>query len=306
MSKPLSNIVAPDNFDFTKYAKVNAGNFVHAGWRRTFTRNDPFLFAWIYLPHHLDPFDTGTASLAPFHVDFYNDMAEYWTIKSPRPMEVRRTYHLMRESGKSTCWCLVNPIWAHAHGHVHFTVILTHATELAEMHMETLKKEFYSNALLQMDYPDLCEALRTPENRSAGDTKQRHMAASGDIILARGMDKANLGIKIGKHRPDNIILDDIQPPAAEFGEKARKARLDNVQNVILPINIRAKVAWLGTTVKRGCLVHELVKAANKLPHENWVEGQNFKPHHYPPFVRNADGQETSIWPEKWPNKIRAP
>lgn len=306
--KVPENLIAPDNFNFKKYANLNVQNFKHEGWRKLFTRTDPFLFNWVYLSHHLDPRETGTVSLAPFHVDMYDDMAYYWTIKEPNEMEVRRTYHLPRDGGKSTVWCLGNPIWAHAHKHVRFTVIFTHSTELAAEHLDGIKQEFDTNKLLQKDYPELCWPARTVHNRSRGNRIGLWSSEGGDTIMARGMDKANLGIKRGQFRPDAIILDDIQPKASEFGEKPRAARLADVENVILPMNTRAKVVWTGTTVKRGCLVHELVKAAHGLPHENWVEGQNFRPHHYPPVIRNAQGAEESIWPEKWSmaffNKIR--
>lgn len=309
MDRPPLELVAPDNFNFRKYGNLNSENFEHSGWRRTYTRSDPFLFMWIYLPHHMDPKETGTASLAAWHVDMYEAMGRLWTIPDPKEMEIRLTYHLPRDGGKSTVWCVGNPIWASAHNHVRYTIIFTHSTELAAEHLAGLKEEFESNKLLQIDYPELCTPKRTIENRSAGNTLQRWSSIGGHTIMARGMDKANLGLKRGQFRPDNIILDDIQPKASEFGEKIRAARLADVENIILPMNTRAKVAWLGTTVKRNCLVHELVKAANGLPHESWVDEQNFTPHHYAPIVVNSrTGREASAWPAKYSmrffNRIR--
>lgn len=291
----------PKNFPFQRYANLNRHAFTHSSeYRILRTRMDPLLFGMIYFRKHLEsPSKPGHMSLANYHVDMAEIARAGYTKKSPGWREVRDTFIVPRDGGKSTWNSLINPIWGLAHGWIKFGVIFSDTADQAIILMKAIKDEFDTNERLQRDFPGLCLAARTWENRSAGDTKKSHYSAGGQTLLARGIEDGSLGLKSGSLRPDWIGLDDIQPAESKYGPTKRQQRLDDVQNVILPMNVRARVVWSGTTVMYGCLIHEFVRAARGVPHEKWIEAQNFTPHYFPAIMTYDDGTEYSVWPQKW-------
>jgi phage terminase large subunit-like protein len=269
--------------------------------RRELTRLDPMLFALIYLPHHLmDP--EGRITLSEFHLA----VAEYgkrWIKKDLRPMEVRDAFIAPRECGKSTWVFTILPMWAAAHGHVKFLAAFSDAAAQAEGHLQTFKTELDMNAYLKEDYPDLCRPQKSSyTGRPLAQSSSEIIQANGFIFHANGIDTNSLGKKVGTQRPDLIILDDIEKGEKNYSEYQANKQKNTVFDDIAPMNMRARMVFVGTTTMPNSVMDQFRKVAmgddgNEL---KWISDQNVTVHYFPAILPNDDGSERSIWPDKWP------
>ncbi|MEK9810582.1 MAG: hypothetical protein VW362_09060, partial [Candidatus Nanopelagicales bacterium] len=88
--------------------------------RRALTRDEPLLFALVYLARHLRGDETGgQITLSQVHLDWCR-MAQRWRTMPEVPAAQRDALIAPRSMGKSTWWFLLLPMWAAAHRHVRF------------------------------------------------------------------------------------------------------------------------------------------------------------------------------------------
>lgn len=274
--------------------------------RRSRTRNDPALFATVYLSAHIADPATGRVGLADVHVAWAKS-AKRWRRKDTRPQQDRRAEVAPREMGKSTWWFLILPMWAAAHGHVGFAAAFADTDTQAQTHLATFKSELDNNPLIREDFPDLVAPKTRGRGQVEADRVSLYHAQSGFVFAAAGMDSSNLGLKVGAQRPDLIILDDIEPHEGRYGAQLAAKRLDTLLSAILPLNIRAHVIMAGTVTMSGSIIHQVVRWGrgerddSKDPNSNaWVGEQNIKARHTPAIITDEDGQRRSVWPAKWP------
>lgn len=265
------------------------------------TRNDPALFALVYLRKHLTNPDTGVVSLSDVHVDWAKS-AKRWAKPSTEPMSDRRAEVAPREMGKSTWWFLALPMWAAAHQHVAFAAAFADTDTQAQTHLATFKTELDNNALIRNDYPDLVAPKTRGRGQVEADRVSLFHARSGFVFAAAGMDSSNLGLKVGARRPDLIILDDIEPHEGRYGAPLAKKRLDTLLSAILPLNIYAHVIVAGTVTMTDSIVHQIVKRARgeHTDDNEWVDEQRITARHTPPIITSKSGKRRSVWPAKWP------
>jgi hypothetical protein len=261
---------------------------------------DPVAFAMLYLSHHLKDAE-GRITFSEVHYDWAR-IAESWRGVS-QPHESRHAFIAPRETGKSTWWFLILPLWAAANGVRQFAVAFAHADSQATGHLATFKRELDTNALLRADFPELCEPARKPSSGSTLADRQGMLhTQSGFVFAARGVDTASLGLKVGEIRPDLLVFDDIEPDEARYSPVLAKKRLGTIQDALLPLNIRAAVVMVGTVTMPGSIMHQLVRVAHGSDDEElkWIRDEKIEPHHHEPILPNGDGTERSMWPEKWP------
>jgi phage terminase large subunit-like protein len=269
--------------------------------RKELTKYDPMLFALVYLPHHLQNAQ-GEITLSEFHVD----LAEYgksWIHKPERPKENRDAFIAPRECGKSTWIFLILPMWAAAHGHVKFIAAFSDAASQAETHLMTFKNELEGNEYLQEDYPELCKPKIVASSGRAMASNSWRIIQSNDFIFdANGIDTNSLGKKVFGQRPDLIILDDIEKGEKNYSEYQAGQQKNTVFDDIAPMNIYARMIFVGTTTMPNSVMDQFRKYAEKYsdPELGWITDQNVKVHYYPAILNNDDGSERSVWPEKWP------
>lgn len=268
--------------------------------RRELTKYDPLLFALVYLPHHLQN-SRGEITLSEFHID----LAEYgkeWITKPTRPKENRDAWIAPRESGKSTWVFLILPLWAAAHGHVKFVAAFSDAASQAETHLLTFKNELDTNEYLQMDYPDLCKPkVVATTGRALANNSWRTVQENGFIFDANGIDTNSLGKKVFGQRPDLIILDDIEKGEKNYSDYQIVQQKNTVFDDIAPMNIYARMIFVGTTTMPNSIMDQFRKYA-EYPEDKdlqWISDQNVRVHYYPAIMVNEDGSERSIWEEKW-------
>ncbi len=261
---------------------------------------DPVAFAVLYLSHHLKDAD-GRVTFSEVHYEWAR-IAESWRGVS-EPQESRHAFIAPRETGKSTWWFLILPLWAAANNVRRFAVAFAHADSQATGHLATFKRELDTNALLRADFPDLCEPARKPSSGSTLADRQGMLhTSSGFVFAARGVDTASLGLKVGEVRPDLLVFDDIEPDEARYSPDLAKKRLGTIQDALFPLNIRAAVVMVGTVTMPGSIMHQCVRVAHGAEDEElkWIRDEKLIPHHHEPILHNEDGTERSMWPEKWP------
>ena len=269
--------------------------------RRELTKYDPMLFALTYLPHHLQN-PAGDITLSEFHID----LAEYgksWIHKPTAPKQNRDAFIAPRECGKSTWIFLILPMWAAAHGHVKFIAAFSDAASQAETHLMTFKNELESNEYLQEDFPELCTPkMVASTGRPMASNSWRIIQSSGFIFDANGIDTNSLGKKVFGSRPDLIILDDIEKGEKNYSEYQAGQQKNTVFDDIAPMNIYARMIFVGTTTMPNSVMDQFRKHAQEYddPELGWINEQNVNVHYYPAILQNDDGTERSVWPEKWP------
>lgn len=277
---------------------------VAQAFRRAATRNDPALFALVYLRRHLTAAD-GSVTLSSVHLD-WAESAKGWVQAQTEPQADRRAEVAPREMGKSTWWFLILPMWAAAHGHVRFAAAFADTDTQAQTHLATFKAELDSNRLIREDFAALCEPKTRGRGSVMADRVSLYHARSGFVFAAAGMDSSNLGMKVGDRRPDLIILDDIEPHEARYSAALAEKRLATLREAILPLNIYAHVIIVGTVTMQGSIVHQIVKRARGEYDDGpddptaWVAEERIAARHHLPIVTLPTGERASIWPAKWP------
>ncbi|WP_354643870.1 hypothetical protein [Kitasatospora camelliae] len=304
ITAPLDSYLAgvdAQSFDLDRYLSrvvPDARMLEDSDGRKTLTRLDPILFGLVYMRHHLRDSD-GHVSFGDAHLDWCR-AARRWIRPPSVPAEQRDAYIAPRETGKSTMWFLILPMWAAAHGFVKFVAAFSASAQQAEAHLATFKLEVDQNPRLREDYPELCSPAKRPNGASVADTQRMFVAESGFAFAARGMDSSSLGMKIGSHRPDLLLLDDVEPDESSYSPELAKKRLTTLRDAILPLNVRARVVLVGTVTMPGSIVHQLVKHARGIETAEWIRDENFQAHYSAPIIRSDDGTERSMWPAKWP------
>jgi hypothetical protein len=268
--------------------------------RRELTKYDPMLFALVYLPHHLKN-PQGEITLSEFHID----LAEYgkkWIDIPSKPKQYRDAFIAPRECGKSTWIFLILPMWAAAHGHVKFIAAFSDAASQAETHLMTFKNELESNEYLQMDYPEFCKPKIVASSGRAMASNSWRIIQSNDFIFdANGIDTNSLGKKVFGQRPDLIILDDIEKGEKNYSEYQAGQQKNTVFDDIAPMNIFARMIFVGTTTMPNSVIDQFRKYSegHTGPELEWIKDQNVSVHYYPAIMPNDDASERSVWPEKW-------
>jgi len=260
---------------------------------------DPVAFSILYLSHHLRDAQ-GRVTFSEVHYEWAR-IAESWRGETG-PQENRHAFIAPRETGKSTWWFLVLPLWAAANHVRRFAVAFAHADAQATGHLATFKRELDTNTLLRADFPDLCEPARKQAGGTLADRQGMLHTSDGFVFAARGVDTASLGLKVGETRPDLLVFDDIEPDEARYSADLAKKRLGTITDALLPLNIRAAVVMVGTVTMPGSIMHQLVRVAGGSDDEElkWIRDERITPHHHVPIRENGDGTPRSMWPEKWP------
>ena len=277
-----------------------ASDEIVSAFRIRETRDDPMLFALVYLSRHLEDEASGVVTLSEVH-EAWAEAAKTWA-ESAEPAADRRCEVAPREMGKSTWHFLILPMWAAAHDHVRFAAAFADTSTQAETHLATFKSELDNNALIRADYPDLCQPKTRGRGTTEADRVSLYHARSGFVFAAAGMDGSNLGRNVGDARPDLSVLDDTEPQESKYSEGLARKRLDTLVSTIFPLNIRAHVIIVGTVTMQDSIVHQIVKhARGEVTDETkWVGEERIVARHWLPIVLNDDGSRRSAWPAKWP------
>lgn len=259
---------------------------------------DPVAFAVIYLSHHLKD-RAGRISFAEVHYEWVR-LALSWRTQDVEPQSNRHAFIAPRETGKSTWWFLILPMWAAAHQHRTFAVAFADTAAQAQTHLTSFKRELEVNPLLAADFPEFVAPARKRSGHAIADRAGMIHQRNGFVLAARGIDAATLGLKVEERRPDLLIFDDVEPDEANYSPNQVVKRLSTITDAAFPLNIYAAVVMVGTVTMPGSITHQVVKAAQQVEVADWIRDEKLICHHHLPIRVEDDGREVSIWPEKWP------
>ena len=255
------------------------------------TWDNPLAFALIYLSEILQN-SKGEISFSSAHHEWC-DQAREWM----KPAATRDMYIAPRNLGKSTWWFRILPLWGAAFGHIHYLAAFSATASQAHTHLANFKRDLDNNAQLISDFPDLCKAKRRPNNKPVADNENRFIAANDFVFDADGIDSAVAGKNVGGKRPDVLLLDDVEEDEANYSLDKKNKRLKTILDNIFPLNVAARVVFVGTTTMADSIVHDLKRSLSEEP-ANWIRDlrPSFTVHYHAPITEDAKGVEHSIWP----------
>ncbi len=172
-------------------------------------------FCQTYFPHYL------TAAPSALH-DFLFDLLPT-LIADPQGRKLALA--APRGEAKSTIATQLFTLWCVVTGRKHYVVIVMDALDQALPMLEAIKAELDSNPRLLQDFPAACGEGRVWQQRVI-------LTANGAKIEVFGSGKRMRGLRHGPHRPDLVILDD----------------LENDDNVRSPVQRDKLENWLKKTV----------------------------------------------------------
>lgn len=290
-----TSVAFPPGFDSTRLLEPMLSSAMEASshYRRAVTETDPIRFALTYLPHHLSSASTGgVISLSPFHLAMAK-VARRWMRDEPR----RDIWVAPRRAAKSTWQHVILPLWALAHGHRNTFMSFSHSSPQAQKHMANLRLELSSNELLLSDFPELRPVRGNGSSNSAALVSTR----GGRTFATGGMDSGALGTKFGNERVGILCLDDVEPGESNYSPSKKEKRLTTLLDDVIPMGEKNTVVSLcGTTTMHGSIIHDAVLHAAGRKHAQWVVDEEFRVHHFSPFIDHPDGSRSSMWPAMWP------
>jgi phage terminase large subunit-like protein len=257
-------------------------------WRRWVTKANPIAFALVYLSELCRQQDTGLISFNDLHLDVAQ-AARHWAA----PLPHRSAWVAPRGAGKSAMFFQILPLWALAHGYRKVFMAFAWTEEQAAVQLGNLRAELDDNALLRADFPDL---VPTKGRRS----KSFIETEGGQAFLAKGIKNSTRGTRVGTARPDLLIGDDLEPSEVKYTAGTRREVLTALRQDIFHMGApHAAIALCGTTTAYGSVMHDVVRKALGEDVDPWLDEESIRCHYYPAIMRNPDGSERSLWPQRW-------
>lgn len=146
-----------------------------------------------YFPHYVEQVASS------FHEELCRDLEAM----SDSHEGEKRAYAAPRGTAKTTWVSLIYVIYCVVHRKKNFIVLITNTSSLAESLIRDIKNELEDNERLIADFPDACGRGRL--------WRQDELETNNGVrVLGLGAGKRIRGRKNRQHRPDLIILDDLE------------------------------------------------------------------------------------------------
>lgn len=186
--------------------------------RRIRTAKDYEFFCRTYFPHYVK----SEASL--FHRWFFDEVPKHIAKPEGQLIEISAP----RGEAKSTLGTQLLTLWCIVTGRKRFIPIVMDAFDQAVTMLAAIKVELESNPRLAMDFPQQVGAGRVWQ---AGVI----LTSTNVKVQAFGIATKMRGVRHGPHRPDLVILDDIENDENVRSKEQRDKIESRVKKVILPL-----------------------------------------------------------------------
>lgn len=205
-------------------------------------------------------------------------------------VETKKKYSVFlafRNSGKSTILSTCFPIWSIiGKPQKKFVLIITQTTEQARQMLKNIKRQLESNSLLVQDFGHFKQSDDVWKNNTLVLPKY------GAQIMALSRDQSVRGLIHGAHRPDLIVVDDIEDLDSAKTYDGRKNVYDTFKGEIVPMGSDdCQLIVIGNLVHSDCLVMKLIAEIEK----GHLPGVYNK---YP----IANELDEPLWPGMYPTK----
>jgi len=226
-----------------------------------------------------------------------------------------------RGHAKSTLAALAYPLWCLCEQRRRNIVIITQAASLATQFVRDIRCELETNERILARYGDLSGTADAPAaahgparsraRRSGGQDRRRCVplrprrrrwaaavftTSTGITVQAKGTGASFRGTRVGAHRPDLIICDDIEKDEHVASAEGR-AKLETwLRRVVMPA-----LAPDGQLVVLGSLIHYDSLLANLRDRQRFP-GWEYLVYRALEARRGPDGQfyREALWPARWP------
>ncbi len=234
-------------------------------------RKNPLVFFQLYFSRYAE------FQMPEFHREIFGIMND--------PKAKRVVVEAFRGSAKSTLISLALPIWSIiGEMQYKFVLIVGQTQEQARMHLNNLKRELESNKLLQEDLGPFEEV--DSEWRSTALVIPKY----GAKIMCASIDQAIRGYRFMEHRPNLIILDDLEDTESVKTRESREKTFRQVMSNIIPMGDRnTRIFFIGTRLNNDCLIVRLQEAIRS--GRMWGVFRSY------PLLK--DGK--ILWPERFPD-----
>jgi predicted phage terminase large subunit-like protein len=285
--------------------------------RRARTLADPFAFFTTYLPHYFSqdfaPFHhelvallEGTVFRFPFSVSRESqNQSQRQKTQNRAENGKRKTENLVltpvvvaapREFAKTTITSFGYVLHQICHGVRHFIIIASDTEDLASDLTGYLYLELLHNERLKSDF---------------GELVRDHWAVDDFVTLtdvrlkARGRGQRLRGLKHKQHRPDLIILDDLENDQQARSSELVKKLLSWITGAVYPaIEASGSLFWIGTILARKSALYTAIHSEEE-PWRHWTRriyraltedvGRESEAH---PAASEAEA--ISLWPSRHP------
>jgi predicted phage terminase large subunit-like protein len=241
--------------------------------RQSLARKHNKMFFSIYFPHYI------TYELAPFHHEIFDILQDF---KNKLSCIVS-----FRGSGKSTIITMSYSIWSILGDQKKkFVLILCRTQAQAILHMSNLKQELETNDLLKSDLGP----FREDRDTQWAATSLVFPSIDARITIA-SLEQSVRGIRHRQHRPDLIILDDIEDVTSVKTYESRNKTFDWFTREIIPLgDTKTRVIIVGNLLHDDSLVMRIKRKIQN----NEISGI----YREYPLVTDTD---ICLWPGKFPN-----
>ena len=218
-----------------------------------------------------------------------------------------------RGGGKTTITQIVGGVWAVVYGFIDFIVILRASGDDAKTTLASIKYYYETNEKLRNDFPEICDPIRALEGvvqrgkAQTAEGKQTYLkwadreirfpivadsAASGAIIICRGIDSSIRGLVVGNKRPKLVIADDVETKGTADSAVETKRRKEIIERDVMGLSGPGKsmaIVFLCTIINRRCIAFQYTDR-KKNPQWNGIRQKWIKK-----FPKNADLWERYVY-----------
>lgn len=235
------------------------------------TYQSHLLFFHIYFSRYVK---YGTA---PFHKEMFE-----LTENSQIPLAVIVAF---RSSGKSTIVTTSYPLWAIlGREQKKFVLIISRVQAQAQQHLRNIRHEVESNKILQSDLGPF-----DSENGQFG-LQALVFKKLGVKIMIASVDQSIRGLRHFEHRPDLIILDDVEDTSSVKTQESRNSAWQWFTSEILPIGSEGtRIFAVGNLLHRDSLLKRI---------EAQIANGTLGVYREYPIVKNG----VPTWPQKYPDE----
>lgn len=238
--------------------------------RRAKVKESFWFFFSHYLPHY------GVDRAPEFHkeiIEMLEGGHRFTAIAAPRGF------------AKSTLVSFAYVIWQALTEQSKFIVLVSATDDLAANLASFIRLEFTDNRRILEDYGRLLLETGEEGDFTAGKTR----------ILARGRKQAVRGFRNRQHRPDLIILDDIEKDEEASSPKVVKGILNLILSGLVPSldPKRGRLVMIGTLLRARSAAGTIIKSDEE-PYTLWARKV------YKALETDTQGQEYSLWEERFP------
>lgn len=231
---------------------------------------------------------------APFHCELMRDLQD-----GAKRLIARVA---PRGHAKSTCAAFAYPLWCVCEQKRRNIVIITHEASLATQFVRDIRSELETNEALLEAYAELGVA----ETARPGARRKKHSrptwstvkitTTTGCTVQAKGSGAGFRGMKVGPHRPDLIICDDIEKDDQVQSPQRRRKLEQWLRRVVMPA-----LAPGGQLLVLGSLIHYDSLLANLRDRQHFP-GWDYKVYRALEAEADPDGgfHRIALWPARWP------